>query len=223
MLGKHITHCEDSLTAAVFTHLLHLPFEIFWKLLRSAASGSDLPIHVGEPSQVDFWPKWDATGTRNSSYVEPDVFIRFDHFDLIIEAKRWDHGMQDEGQWKREHKAYSNVYGEDEKPVRMLAVGGIWKDSDDLIDECPVHMCRWERLLLQCRRFLSELERSEYSGSQSCANKRILEHVIDLFAWHGFSTGIWFGDLNFQSNHLSSSLESHFGFLRARSNELSKI
>src|SRR5579871_5883899 len=94
MLGKHINHCEDSLTAAVFTHLLHLPVELFWQVLRNACCTDQLPKHIGEPSIVAPWPNWKATGTKNSIRVVPDLFMRFPTLDLIIEAKRADDGMQ---------------------------------------------------------------------------------------------------------------------------------
>src|SRR5712671_1413367 len=103
MLEKFIDNpCEDSLTAAVFSHLLHLPSEVFWQILRNACHTTALPQYAGEPRSVEFWPKWNADGTHNSSYVEPDVFIRFASFDLIIEAKREDEYQQHRGQWENE-------------------------------------------------------------------------------------------------------------------------
>src|SRR5438552_1575411 len=111
MLGKFVVHCEDSLMAAVFSHLLHLPFTIFWHILRDACYGTGLPAVVGEPKIIALWPKWDPQGTRNSSYVEPDLFLRFEDFDLIIEAKRWDQGMQSRNQWEDQLTAYANEYG----------------------------------------------------------------------------------------------------------------
>ncbi|MFA6290075.1 MAG: hypothetical protein WC661_22035 [Opitutaceae bacterium] len=99
LMGKHINHCEDSLTAAVFTHLLHLPVELFWRILRDACYTCRLPENSGEVLDAAFWPAWDAAGTNNSARVIPDLFLRFTEFDLIIEAKRWDDSMQDKHQW----------------------------------------------------------------------------------------------------------------------------
>ena len=170
MLGRHINHCEDSLTAAIFTHLLHLPAELFWKILRSACYEFDqLPDQPGELVKVDYWPKWDATGTHpNQYYVEPDVFIRFRTFDLIVEAKRWDRPMQDQEQWQRELIAWSNEYGEAQRFVKMIALGGIhtttcgmifheWQSSEfgvplNHLFKCPVFMCRWRRLIEECQK-----------------------------------------------------------------------
>ena len=117
MLAKHLNHCEDSLTSAIFNHLFHLPAELFWQILRNACYGKDLPMHAGELLEVKYFPKWDAAGTTNEQFVEPDLFLRFREFDLIIEAKRWDDGMQDPAQWEKELIAYANEYGSEQLAV----------------------------------------------------------------------------------------------------------
>ena len=210
MLGKFINHCEDSLTAAVFTHLLHLPSELFWQILRNACYSHSLPEHAGEPLSVEFRPSWNGDGTGNASRVIPDLFICFWAFDLIVEAKRWDNEKQDPGQWKNEVTAYGNEYG-DEKQVRMLAIGGIRGSSDEHVPgaiRCPVHMCKWKRLLDECMRLQTELKGLKYPSSQTHACVRTLGDLIHLFACHGFSTGQWLADLDFDRCRLSSSTMS---------------
>ena len=208
--------CEDSLTAAVFTHLLHLPSEIFWQILKRACHTDSLPQYAGEPScKVEFWPKWNAEHTRNSRYVEPDIFIRFPNFDLIIEAKRYDDFQQDLRQWTDEVVAYNNEYGVENVPVRLIAVGGIWRAEDDLVTHknisCRVHMCRWGSLLEECQRMYRELEHIKYLSSATHANHRILADVISFFELHGFQTGIWLSELVATGKiiRLSSACGSH--------------
>jgi hypothetical protein len=228
MLGKFITDCEDSLTAAVFTHLLHLPSEVFWQILRNACYTSSLPEDAGEPRSVEFWPKWDPEGTDNNIYVEPDVFIRFANFDLLIEAKRWNDDMQDSGQWERELIAYTNEYGYEKRPVKMIAVGGIHTNQDDALTHnwrslssgdphlfiCPVHMCRWSSLLLECQRMERELGRLKYQSSQTRAQERILADLIELCAWLGFVTVRWFDYSVFKAHLLGPSIDSNQQLLR---------
>jgi len=220
MLGKHISICEDSLTASVFTHLLHLPCEAFWRILRSACYTDQLPEYPGELREMDPWPKWDPKGTCNNTYVEPDFFMRFPAFDLIIEAKRWDDGQQNRDQWTRELIGYSNEYGEEQRPVRLIALGGIWGTSDDEVPVptsaektretgCPVHMCKWERLLAECQRMLREIRSLNYPTSQNKAHERTLADLIDLFAWHGFQTGIWFAEVARDLPQLSPWVQEH--------------
>jgi hypothetical protein len=199
MLGKFINHCEDSLTAAVFTHLLHLTSEVFWQILRNGCYTKSLPEYAGEPKCMEFWPPWDPKGTDNSYRVIPDLFIRFAGFDLVIEAKRNDKWQQYRGQWVNEMTAYDNEHGDENVPVRMIALGGIWDAKDDVVSynskNCPVHMCTWTRVLDSCKQMRKELERLKYPTSQTQAHVRTLTNLVDLFAWHGFQTGEWFADL----------------------------
>lgn len=237
MLGKFITHCEDSLTASVLTHLMHLPMEVCWRIIQQACYTAELPDIVGEPSEVQLWPKWNAASTGNAYYVEPDVFLRFRDFDLIIEAKRWDDGQQDAAQWRREVLAYANEYGHEGKPLRMIALGGIHHEHDDHESvtvpaaadgsspawtlNFPVHMCRWRGLLYQCQRMLRELEGLRFPTSQTAATCRVLADVIDLFAWHSYSTRRWFADADFRSLALSRQTQFHHNVLQSISHRLS--
>lgn len=239
MLGQYIAHCEDSLTASIVSHLLHLPVEVFWKIFRGACYGKELPEDSGEPQHLDLLPKWDPTGTHNNTYVEPDVFIRFRDFDLIIEAKRWDEGMQDRGQWQRELIAYTNEYGEEKRPVLMVALGGLygteseeightWHSSEpgpeapgDHVFVCPVIMCRWRGLLNLCQRMRREIARSEFPDSHNFATTRILEDVVSLFSWHGYSTGKWFSDFEFARHFLRPNTALTHQVFRSRSLQLS--
>ncbi len=41
-----------------------------------------------------FWPHCTPTGTTNNTFVEPDVFIRFQLFNVIIEAKYGERSCQ---------------------------------------------------------------------------------------------------------------------------------
>ena len=237
MLGKYIAHCEDSLTACVLPHLLHLPIEQFWQILLKACYGRDqFPESPGEPLQVDYWPKWDPTDTKNNTYVEPDVFMRFREFDLIIEAKRGDDGGQEPDQWKKEIIAYANEFGEDRVPVKMIALGGILGTTTERVPctwnstetgkkhelSCPVVMCRWRGLLDQCKRMRRELKHLENRDSRSFATSRILDDVIGLFGSHGYSTGRWFADFNFGRYHFSSSTAPHHSLFRSRTLEFNQ-
>ena len=205
MLSRHIHPKEDTLTASVLGHLLHLPIEIFWELLRTSCDGHDLPAECGVSVEVEPWPKWPAEGTTNTSYVEPDIFLRFKDFDLIIEAKRWDHEMQYENQWSNQLIAYHRQFGQEEKPSYYLALGGLgtfgleeFRDAESRTS--LIHKVRWQSILTQSQRFLRRLDTAPFSSSQDRSHVRILSDLIDLFAVHGFSTGRWFEDFQFQVN-----------------------
>lgn len=228
MLARFIeTPRENTLTAAVFSHLLHLPAGMFWEILRKSCYTDQLPNDAGEPLHVDPWPSWSAEGTNNCSRVIPDIFIRFDEFDLIIEAKRRDDWMQRRTQWEDQLAAYANEYGSDRKPVRMIALGGIHKNEDDEVrcrwqpttDQgkpvasleiiCPVHMCRWTWLLDQSLRLLRDWQCSPERDPQTVAHCRILQDVIALFSVHGFSAGRWFAEFVHAPQQLGRPIAAH--------------
>lgn len=235
MLSKFIDRArENSLTASIFSHLLHLPSEVFWKILRNACCHPhSLPESPGEV-ELEAWPHWNPSGTGRSSYVEPDLFLRFARFDLIVEAKYGDSGGRNFDQWERELRAYTNEYGDERREVRMLALGGIHQQEDDRIvhtwlapaDEdgrqtegfhefiCPVHMCLWSRLLTQCQRMERELGKLGFPTSQTHAHRRILVDLIQFFAFHGYQTGIWYEETLSHRPRLSANTESaHAAFV----------
>ncbi len=74
---------------------------MFWKILKQAVFTNILPEEPGTRYCYEFWPRWDPRKTGNTSYVEPDVFIRFRDFDIIIEAKRHENNQQYRTQWEK--------------------------------------------------------------------------------------------------------------------------
>lgn len=229
---------EDSLTAAVFSHLLHLPAGVFWQVLRGACHNGNLPLDAGEILRIESWPKWDAEGTDNIFYVEPDLYLRFTHFDLMIEAKRWDGGMQNPAQWCREVTAYANEYrgAKAARPVHLIALGAPIGEPDTQVTSlateentdkpsrpaihCPVHMCRWERLLGECQWLRNRLRRLYAPDTQSCAHLRILDDVIELFSHHGFQTGQWLTNMVGGRPRLSPDLSAQHRIFQAQSKRL---
>lgn len=171
------------------------------------------------------WPNWNPEKTENSNRVVPDVFLRFDNFDVIIEAKRWDSRQQNPHQWKKEFTAYLNEYGSENVSAIMIAIGGVWETADEEVVvsniRCPVYMCKWERILSECQRMEKELHRRKYNSSQSLAHRRILLDVIDLFSWHGYQTGVWYEDIA-SKFRLEPSFDSHFHVFRNISAQLSR-
>ena len=135
--------CEDSLTSSVFERLSLLSDENLWWVLRNACdkqalAAKPLPEDVGKLEKFEFWPRWkaDTQLERNSKYVEPDVFLRFEGIDIIVEAKRYDfvksqqesqRESQREEQWQNELGAWLQEFKDKFKKGRLvllLAIGG---------------------------------------------------------------------------------------------------
>lgn len=123
--------CEDSLTSSVFERLALLSDENLWWVLRNACdkqalAATPLPDNVGKLEKIEFWPSWkpDSQLERNSSRVEPDVFLRFKDLDIIVEAKRYDFTQSQKiEQWQNELGAWCQEF-KGGRPVLLLAIGG---------------------------------------------------------------------------------------------------
>lgn len=190
---------EDPKTSAVFENLMLLPDNVFWHLLRqSCFSNTDIPITSGRLVSYDFWPHWDRTGTDNTNYVEPDLFIRFEEFDVIVEAKYGDTGGQYEHQWQQEITAYHNEYGND-KPFIFIAVGGNMSVLAETIsvkkEKVKVYKCNWLSLLMSVNKYEKELELISVPDMNYSATMRLLDNIILSFNINGVYNIDWFNTM----------------------------
>lgn len=186
--------CEDSLTAMVFDLLKYLPHEIFWDILKKSLIHQKLPEISGEILEMNLWDRWSPEDTSNNRYVEPDVFIRFNDFDLLIEAKRYDERQQSDTQIQNEIKAYRNEY-EENKKLYFIQLGGLWNENDTPnIDEITI-ICKtnWSRILERVVIERNKIDSIDYSQINSY--KRILDDLIKGFAMHGYFKKLWLKDL----------------------------
>lgn len=187
--------CEDSLTATLFDTLKHLPSNLLWGIIKKSLIKGTLPAESGELLSISFWDKWDAINTSNINFVEPDVFLRFEKLDLIVEAKRYDSFQQKDYQIINEIIAYFNMYKEDEKDMYFLQLGGL-QDTDfyhENLKDYKFEMCKtnWTTFLEQIVIKNDEFEDDKQSKSYS----RILGDVIYGFELHQFFKKDWLKDL----------------------------
>ena len=190
---------EDPKTSSVFENLMLLPDNVFWYILKqSCFSNSDLPINSGSLLSYDFWPHWDSTGTKNSNFVEPDLFLEFEEFDVIIEAKYGDTGGQGEGQWNNEIIAYHNEYG-DKKAFVFIAVGGNMSITEQTIkvkkESVKIHKCNWLSILIAVNKYKKELESITVPDMTISATKRLLDNIILAFNIKGVYNIDWFNTM----------------------------
>jgi len=195
---------EDTKTSSIIGDLLHLPAELLWELLRNSCTDkSSMPIYCGEIEEFEFWPHWNGEGSYNKLLVEPDVFIRFEAFDLIIEAKRDDEKGQYKEQWENEFISYFNNYPDDDRKVIMIAIGGS-KDMNklDLAIKSPedtivqVFKCNWLSVLIEVSNLLEEMRTIKYRDTNRSALNRILQDIIRGFNIHNLYYLKWLNELN---------------------------
>jgi len=195
-----------------------LPDELFWKILRRACFNNDnLPLVAGKIESYEFWPHWDPTKTTNTNLVEPDLFIRFQLFDVIIEAKYSDGGGQYLQQWKNEIQAYNNEYSDENKLVYFIAVGGNadkQTESVKLAKDVTVNKCTWLSILIQVVKYREELCGLSFRTDENSSLLRILELIELGFNIHGVYNIHWFNELERATSFISpesiSTLKTFF-------------
>jgi hypothetical protein len=185
-----------------------LPNSLFWEVIKKSCFKNNLPKNINTIKSYDYWPHW-AEKTTNKNYVEPDLFIRFDTFDLIIEVK-WGNNQQYIEQWEKEFIAYKNEYSRDKKDVYLLAVGGI-NNEEEYINKIEnygtitVYKCMWFNILETLVDIIDNFNKSEFSNNPNIY--RIIKLIITSFEIHGIMKIHWFDDIkhiyevNFEDNY----------------------
>ena len=181
---------EDSRVSTIIGALLYLPDYMVWTILRNSCfKGDSLPVYAGVLELYQFWPTWNAKNTDNTNNVSPDVFLRFENFDIIIEAKRSDwFPSQDTGQWENELQAYNNEFSINNKDVYLLALGGNNSETKNGTakvngEDKTVYRCSWANMHFE----ISKLQ-TEYNL------KRILDALHIACALFGFHPYSWHQD-----------------------------
>lgn len=192
---------EDPKTSSIFENLLLLPDNEFWKILRSACQNNDvLPADVGLIEKYEFWPKWNAEGTENKNYVEPDLFLRFQKLDVIIEAKVGDTAVQQQKQWNNEYIAYLNEYESKKCKAILIALGGKTTLEESQANDCrrkksiKVLRCSWIGLRIEVSKYKDNYA-NQLGANESSAHKRLLSNIMLAFSLHNISEVHWMDGL----------------------------
>lgn len=177
-LGNFLNNNEDNLTFNVFTRLLYLKEDFFIEILKNAFG---IKYKLKSLNSVTFWPSWNALNTNNNKRVIPDLFIRCEHYDIIIEAKRYDLGQQYDGQWENQINAYQNEYKKDNKKLIYIPLGGMSYSKFNNA-HADMHQSYWFQLANACELSLGELSDNDNSTS------KILVDVLRILAFYGHTS-----------------------------------
>ena len=187
------TQNEDFKTSSSIGLLKYLPDDVFWNIMRNSCIGLNTN-EFGKILSFNFWSHTDPTDTTNDSFVEPDVWIETENFDVLIEAKVADGAGQYEQQWKNEIQSILNEQSNNDyqKPIVLIALGGNENLQPDTVllkdEDFPVFKSSWHNLILSVVR-----ERDLSDTNDSIC--RLLEDVIELFARQGIMKMEWFNTL----------------------------
>lgn len=178
---------EDSLTSSFFLMLKYLSQNNIKEVLSNSIVNDSMGEILGN-SDISFWPKWSAKNTNNSCYVEPDVFIRWDNIDLIIEAKYND--KQKAEQWGNEIIAYFNEY-DIVKQLYLLAIDGNNNLKTEVLNiknqKIKVLKTSWTKILSVFLTMELNIDGIE---------KEICKDIVSVFKYYGFFTGKTISQLN---------------------------
>ncbi len=194
--------CEDSLTSSVFDLIKYLPSDVILRILKNSLLHDKIPADAGELLTISFWDKWSSENTANSRYVEPDVFMRFTGFDVILEAKRYDYFQQYSTQIDNEIQAYYNEFSSDGKELYFVQLGGIYSKSDEediLINydgQKTVKMCKttWTVLLNTVSAIKTEILLANITSELHVV--RVLDDIISAFEMHQFYEIMWLKEIS---------------------------
>jgi len=193
---------EDSLTSFVFEKLSYLPNELFEYLIRHSVNDDIPEFDFKSLNKIIYWPHWDGDRTTNKKFVIPDVFIRFEKYDLLIEAKRYDENQQYYSQWKNEIIAYQNEYKSDNKKLVFIALGGINNFQTEFIKienfDQKIYKCKWSSILNNVRKLKKQIEPSSNLLNTSFTVNNIFNDLILIFQIYGYSVADWFETFDYE-------------------------
>ncbi len=187
---------EDQLSSLVFDLLKYLPTEIFYKILKESLYQDKLPKISGNILNFSFWEKWNPDNTTNIKFVEPDIFVRFDNFDIILEAKRYNENQQYKDQLVNQIQSYFNEFSVDNKELIYVQVGGLYsKTNEGNFGDKEIKICKtdWSKILNSIVKMKDNLEILNLDSSQSSI--RILNDLIKGFSLFNFNKILWLESL----------------------------
>jgi len=192
---------EDFKTSSSIGLLQYLPDDLFWRIMRDCCVGLTTN-NFGKTLSFNFWEHTDPTDTTNTNFVEPDVWVETEEYDVLIEAKVGDGIGQYYQQWHNEIQSLLNEQKNNgyEKPIILIALGGNENLKPDMVDGYPVFKTSWYYLV----KAVAD-ERSRQTDDSFVS--RILNDTIELFARQGMVIISWLNSMpnyGIQEDALSS-------------------
>jgi hypothetical protein len=203
---------EDLLTATFFSRFTYLSGLLQHRLFKSWLGG------VGDFTEfkhIDYWPQYDLKNNPDRKFVEPDLLIRFESCDVLVEVKPPEGGDQYLDQWQLEIESY---YQQEDhtKPLYFLAIGRVGSVLQQLDIEVlqkngrdfqKAQAIEWKPIVCE----LSALIKSRELDAQ---DERIVYYMIKAVELYGIrAQNLRWDDLYPFSNSLDSSLSNSLGSL----------
>ncbi|PVZ78032.1 hypothetical protein C9426_35275 [Serratia sp. S1B] len=169
---------EDLLTAAFWSRIDYLSSTALSFFIEKLLSKPSLDL--GDYKGIQFWPSY-YIGYR----VEPDVILKFEKADILIEVKPPLGGKQDYQQWDNEIKSYLRSV-EEGKKLYFLALGNIpyeakqWqKKLNQRYPQVSLHGVEWR----QVKDILSQ-------NQWDSQDRRIIKDCLKALSFYGVSEAL---------------------------------
>ncbi|MDN3680084.1 hypothetical protein QWZ04_07045 [Vibrio tapetis subsp. quintayensis] len=189
---------EDLLTSTFFERFAYLSDDVQTQILASCFSLSpdDFQAKFGAFQSIDYWPRYALTEGGESRQVEPDLVIRFELCNLIVEVKPPAGGDQYYDQWHKEIESFLQAQQECDKPLYFLAIGRIeqkqaleWAskllNKNNLLK--GIASIKWDAVTAHIVELLND-EQVNKALSISRQEKRILNDILDGLSLYGLQT-----------------------------------
>ncbi|MGF1690088.1 hypothetical protein [Photobacterium kagoshimensis] len=182
---------EDLLTSTFFERFAYLSDDVQTQILASCFSLSpdDFQAKFGVFQSIDYWPRYELGEGGESRQVEPDLVIRFELCNLIVEVKPPAGGDQYYDQWQREVDSFLQSDEREALPLYFLAIGRI--DTRNAL--------QWGKLLKEQHLELELVGATKWQAvtdvlvklineGVSRTDKRILSDMLEGLALYGLKT-----------------------------------
>ncbi|MFS1880227.1 hypothetical protein [Vibrio splendidus] len=207
---------EDLLTSTFFERFAYLSDDVQTQILASCFSLSpdDFQVKFGAFQSIDYWPRYALTEDGESRQVEPDLVIRFELCNLIVEVKPPAGGDQYYEQWQREVASFIQSDEHNDLPLYFLAIGRIetgnatqWAELLHERYDClkTVSATKWQAVT-------DNLVKLIEGDGISPTDRRVLTDMLEALALYGLKTNSFewhdlichgFNALSFQHSLLS--------------------
>lgn len=190
---------EDFKTSCSIGLLQYLPDAIFKEIIQECCRNIE---DFGQIQAFNFWEHTNASFTSNERFVEPDVWIETDNYDVIIEAKFDDNAGQYKDQWEKEIQSIKNEQNNRNihKKIALIALGGNDTLQDEEIKQIPISKLSWLSLLTAIVN-----KRQEYNCETHIC--RLLDDIISLFALQGIIKIKWFDSMQIAKSLDANSIQ----------------
>ncbi|MGF1906989.1 hypothetical protein [Aliivibrio salmonicida] len=191
---------EDLLTSTFFERFAYLSDLAQMQILADCFTllTDEFKATFGGFQFIDYWPRYTLKEGDESRQVEPDLVIRFELCNLIVEVKPPEGGDQYYEQWQREIASFIQSDERNELPLHFLAIGRIevdnatkWAESLKQSYLClkTVGATKWQAVT-------DSLVKLVDSDEISPTDRRVLNDMLEALALYGLKIN------NFEWNDL---------------------